>query len=320
MNVEALDKNNAGNGRISLSLHGNETVFTELSYQYPLKLLSPRVYNSVIAIAYILSYGGGLVSGDRIKLDVEVLSGAVLLLLTQVRLASSTLACDLIGIQGSTKVFKYRIGQKLAKAQEHPHDAFGQSTVQKLRVDVFVDGLLVLLPDPVTCFSEASYNQIQTFRLQEGASAVILDWLTSGRMSRGEAWKFSRYYSVNEVNIGGRRIARDTLLLQDTCNPSQSLERSVKDRMGDYSCYATVMLCGPRVRYLVEMFSALYRSITIYQQSEPGDLLWSMADMETGCVIRVAGKETDSVRCWLRDHLRGLETIIGSDVYSKAFV
>jgi len=35
--------------------------------------------------------------------------------------------------------------------------------------------------------------------------------------------------------------------------------------------------------------------------------------------VRVAATETDAVRQWLRDALRGLESQIGLDAYSKAF-
>jgi len=38
-----------------------------------------------------------------------------------------------------------------------------------------------------------------------------------------------------------------------------------------------------------------------------------------GCIVRVAATETDAVRQWLRDALRGLESQIGLDAYSKAF-
>lgn len=75
----------AGSGHIVLDLHGNQAVFSSLSYRYPLKILSPRIHEPTVAIAYVLTYGGGLVSGDRIHLRVDVASGASLLLLTQVR-------------------------------------------------------------------------------------------------------------------------------------------------------------------------------------------------------------------------------------------
>lgn len=79
-----------GKGRAILHRSADEVTFSELSYRYPLKLLSPRTFASddvPLAIAYILSYGGGLVSGDKIELDVEVGTGSALMLLTQVRLS-----------------------------------------------------------------------------------------------------------------------------------------------------------------------------------------------------------------------------------------
>ena len=98
------DDAQSGSGRIRLSLHGNEAVFSELSYSYPLKLLSPRVHEPCCGIAYMLTYGGGLVSGDRINVSVEVGSGASLLLLTQVSLGcyfDSTSAKCLLVVLGN---------------------------------------------------------------------------------------------------------------------------------------------------------------------------------------------------------------------------
>lgn len=76
----------AGVGRIVLDVHGMDAVFTELSYAYPLKLLSPRLTQPKVAIAYVLSYGGGLVGGDQIDLSVKIEKDSVLVMLTQVRL------------------------------------------------------------------------------------------------------------------------------------------------------------------------------------------------------------------------------------------
>ncbi|THH06939.1 hypothetical protein EW145_g3733 [Phellinidium pouzarii] len=284
MDLAADDVDNiAGFGRISLALHGCQAIFSELSYRYPLKLLSPRVSEPSVAIAYVLTYGGGLVSGDRIDLHVKVASGAALLLLTQ----------------GSTKVFKHRAGVRLAKAASDTEDMFGLSTVQKLNVDVQKDGLLLLLPDPVTCFSDAAYNQIQAFHLEEGASAALLDWVTSGRMSRGEEWQFSRYYSVNEVWLGKKRIARDVLLLEEDYGG----RRALKDRIGIYSCYATLILCGPKVRTVVDSLYASYHEISIYQLTTHAELIWSMSGIEGGCVVRIAGKETEGVKKWIRGRI-----------------
>jgi urease accessory protein len=73
-----------GSGRIVCRSHGPAVVFSELSSKYPLKLLSPQIIQDDVALVYILSYGGGLVGGDQVKLSVDVGSGIVLVLLSQV--------------------------------------------------------------------------------------------------------------------------------------------------------------------------------------------------------------------------------------------
>lgn len=73
-----------GGGRIASRSHGSEVVFSELVSTYPLKLLSPRVLQDDVALVYILSYGGGLVGGDRVQLSVDVGTGTTLVLLSQV--------------------------------------------------------------------------------------------------------------------------------------------------------------------------------------------------------------------------------------------
>jgi urease accessory protein len=75
-----------GTGRIVSHSHGLDVVFSELSSTYPLKLLSPKISQNGVALVYILSYGGGLVGGDSVNLSVDVGSGTVLILLSQVSL------------------------------------------------------------------------------------------------------------------------------------------------------------------------------------------------------------------------------------------
>lgn len=75
----------AGAGRIVLDVHGDDAIFTELSYAYPLKLLSPRLGQPKVAVAYVLSYGGGLVGGDQVDVTATVKKDGVLVLLSQVR-------------------------------------------------------------------------------------------------------------------------------------------------------------------------------------------------------------------------------------------
>lgn len=198
-----------------------------------------------------------------------------------------------------------------------------------MTVNIHAGSSLFLLPDPVTCFRSARYHQTQTFRVAGDASVVLLDWLTSGRKALGEEWAFERFYSVNEVWIEDKRIARDALLLEETpaakSSDGKGLElppRSVADRMAPYGCYATVLMYGtlaqPTIQYLLESYS----DITIFKHSSRPTLVWSVSPLcgGKGCVLRVAALETEEVRTWLRSALCRLEDVVGPDAYSKAFL
>ncbi len=207
--------------------------------------------------------------------------------------------------------------------------------MQRLDVSIDAGGALFLLPDPVTCFRDAAYHQVQTFRLARGASAVLLDWYTSGRRARGEEWAFAKYYSVNEVFVGGVRTARDVVLLDgaphggggdvgvDRQGQLTLPRRELADRMRPYACYATVLLYGPLVQGVVRELTERTQKISVFRVREPLDVLWSMSGVggdAGGRVVRVAGKETEDVKKWLCGALRGLIDVIGNEVYSKAFV
>ena len=82
----AIPKIRPGDGRIVVEFDPYRGhTFAQLSCTYPLKLLSPRSKEDIVAIVYVLSYGGGLVGGDEVELEVVVREGASLMLLSQVR-------------------------------------------------------------------------------------------------------------------------------------------------------------------------------------------------------------------------------------------
>jgi len=231
-------------------------------------------------------------------------------------------------------VFKTRPGGRAAVdyAPSIPNDL---TTVQHLDVSIDAGGALFLLPDPVTCFRDAAYHQVQTFHLARGASAVLLDWYTSGRRARGEEWAFAKYYSANEVFVDGVRTARDVVLLDgalhggggdvgvDLRGRLTPPRRTLADRMRPYTCYATLLLYGPLVQGVVRVLEERMQKIRVFRVGEPLDVLWSMSGVHGdagGRVVRVAGKETEEVKKWLCGALQGLIDVIGEEVYSKAFV
>ncbi|KAF8203120.1 UreD urease accessory protein-domain-containing protein [Pholiota molesta] len=298
----------AGGGCVTVSVHGERAVFSELSSTYPLKLLSPYIQDTT-ALVYLLTYGGGLVSGDEVDLRVHVELEATLVLLSQ----------------GTTKVFKARPGRRLACVKSDvPFNGehLPVSTRQSLEFRIAAKSLLLLLPEPVTCFRDASYNQYQRFHIQDDGSAVILDWITSGRISMGEDWAFSHYYSVNEIFHNEKRIAKDVMLLDDKELNPKVPNRPLRDRLHPYSCYAMLILFGPQVQSIITEIRLKYDQLSVFKTTTPAPVIWSLSPIDStngGVVIRVGGREMEMVKEWLKDMLYGLTRIVGLDVYRRAF-
>src|SRR5262245_38222153 len=95
----------------------------------PLRLLTPENHGRA-AWVYASSYGGGLVDGDCVEIDIEVGAGAAAYFSTQ----------------ASTKVYRSERG-----------------AVTGLRAAVAAGGLLIVMPDPVVCFAASRYVQTQRF-------------------------------------------------------------------------------------------------------------------------------------------------------------
>ena len=155
----------AGTGEIILALlPPGRQVLQKCTYQYPLKLIAPDPHHSSeekhVTVAFLLTYGGGLVGGDQIKLKVELQDATRLVLVTQ----------------GSTKIFK------------SPHRSVVSQQI--LNVSIGSKAALCYLPDPTQPFAESVYEQRQTFFVQpDGTSSLLmLDWLSEGRRARGESW------------------------------------------------------------------------------------------------------------------------------------
>ncbi|KAF3346698.1 Molybdenum cofactor biosynthesis protein 1 [Verticillium dahliae VDG2] len=154
-----------GEGRIVARLLPNgQPGFESITYQYPLKLISPSLTaGEKSALVFLLSYGGGLVGGDHVHLEILVRPDARLSIVTQ----------------GHTKIFKAASKTIVTR--------------QALRARIAAHAGLCLLPDPVQPFDDSVYEQTQLFTLAPTASLCLLDWVTQGRSARGEDWGFARW-------------------------------------------------------------------------------------------------------------------------------
>lgn len=212
-----------------------------ITYQYPLKLISPprNTQQHLSALVFLLSYGGGLVGGDTVALNIKVGQGSRLCIITQ----------------GHTKIFK----------------SASPEIVTRQNLDVLIqDGAaLCLLPDPVQPFAESVYEQTQIFRLQGAdASLCLLDWVTQGRSARGENWDLVRWFGRNEIwwassasdTDKARLLIRDAVKLDAGASLSDVV-RELKDTMHGNGIFGTLILRGPLLKALGTFFLAEFAAL-----------------------------------------------------------
>ncbi|KAJ2325702.1 hypothetical protein GGI00_004961 [Coemansia sp. RSA 2681] len=306
-----------GNGSVNCQVVAGQ-LRQEVASAYPLKIIAPHAGSGsdasschqglCPAVSYLMTYGGGLVHGDRIHVDVRVGPKCALVLLTQ----------------GSTKVFR-RQAKAAASSEEQ--------TLQTIVADVEPGALLCLLPDPVTCFEDAAYSQRQAVTLHGPTSSVVLlDWMTSGRMSRGERWAFAKYFSVNLIRTTAATAAsshaevavvvRDALLLQ---KHNQDFAR----RLAPFDALALILVLGPAVAAVAQTFRDEHRAQRIKpfrpnaaqeHASEESGIQWSVSEVDefgvTGVAVRAAGPSTEALKDWIKRRLALLQPTIGDCAWS----
>ncbi|KAK1836250.1 urease accessory protein UreD [Podospora conica] len=294
-------------GRILARILPNGTTGLEaISYQYPLKLITPsNPTETKSALIFLLSYGGGLVGGDTVHLSIDVEADSKLSIVTQ----------------GHTKVF--------------PSPTPDIVTRQTLDVRIAAGAALCLLPDPVQPFEASVYEQVQIFKLAAGANLCLLDWVTQGRTARGEDWSFVRWTGRNEVWTTGDGTAPERLLVRDSVilesRQAHAEMKSLRESMHSLGVFGTLVLRGQLMKKLGDFFLAEFdalprlgardwrsdearaRGEAMRDQMLPHDkwraqrlamesktkLLWSAAKVRGCVVVKFGASEVEASREWL---------------------
>jgi urease accessory protein len=235
----------------------------------PLRLLCPRRPGGV---AWIVAgnLGGGLVDGDDLALEVTVERAATCVVTTQ----------------ASTKVYRGRTRQRTA-----------------VRVDE--DAAVIVAPDPVVPFRDARFAQTTSIELAAGASLVLVDTVTAGRVAYGERWSAARIDSALEVAIAGEPGLIDRIVLERSetgggdpdgraggagGSASRGIDGDAGLRLQRFAALATCVLVGPRAagpaaRALARLTRPAPRAPVIVVGSP----------IAGGAAFRIAGERVDLV-------------------------
>ncbi|WNI16196.1 urease accessory protein UreD [Actinacidiphila sp. ITFR-21] len=231
---------------------------TELVQRYqksPLQIMRPLWIDPMMpgmSHVYLMSTGGGVAQADRYRMDFRCGPG------TEVHLTT----------QAATKVFR----------MEHDYAS------QRVHLTAEDGSYVEYLPDPLIPFRDARYYQRTEVTVAPGATVVIGDTLTAGRLARGERHD----YRVLATDLHIRR-PDGTLLAVDTLRlaPGSGRGRSEVAGPGVFAGHdhvASVFVVTDRAP-AAEVASALHHAL-----ADLGPLYGaSVLPGECGAWVRVLG-------------------------------
>ncbi len=157
-----------------------QTVLARQSFRAPFHLSKP--YWDVegrTLLVQVVNPTAGILEGDRLELYIGVAPGAALLVVTP----------------SVSRVFHMRAGEATG--------------VQRLAVES--GGWLEFLPEPLVPHRASRYRQSTEIEVAAGGELVFADFLTPGRIARGETWAWTRLKLELTVRVAGELILRERL-------------------------------------------------------------------------------------------------------------
>jgi urease accessory protein len=271
---EEASAHRPGRATIQVGVAGGRSRVQRARATSPLRLLTPANHGRA-AWVYTSTFGGGLVDGDAIALDIDVAPRAAALLSTQ----------------ASSKVYRSPRG-----------------TSSRLHARVGSGALFVHLPDVLTCFEGARYEQAQRIDLASDAGVVAIDWLSSGRRAAGERWAFAHCRTRLDVYVDAAHVLHDVMLLRPDEGP-------IAVRMGRFDVIGTIVLAGRVLRDEYGRVLDVVNGSPVGRRA--GEIVAASPLGDAGCLVRLAGPSVEDVGRSIRRLLAFVPALLGDDPWAR---
>jgi urease accessory protein len=143
----------------------------------PFHYLPPRAFPGEPPLLTIVNSSGGVLGGDQLDMRIELDPGTMLTLRTQ----------------AATKLYRSR----------------GEAARSHCRFSLGADARLDYFPDEIIPFAGSDYEQITMIDLSSGATALVGEVVTVGRLARDENLAFTRLALDLRCTGDGRLLLRD---------------------------------------------------------------------------------------------------------------
>ncbi|MCC9138627.1 urease accessory protein UreD [Pontibacter silvestris] len=247
----------------------------------PLKILNPGAYNKSSHVV-LSSYGGGMVSGDQIKLKITCGANTRLF----------------ISSQSNTKIFK---------------SVNGGVAEQVIEGELEEKGLAVIFPDPVVLQESSNYKQVQHWNTKPDSLLLVVDWFHSGRMDMGEKFVFDSFHSELKVSVNNKVVLLDRFSFK----PKENIATSPAN-FDQYQTMLSAYLVGtPNDEKFIHLANKLMQlkmqeSSSLNFNMVEKDMVLSVSKVKDGVYILRAMAKT---RLDLQPVCEEIMRILASDLY-----
>jgi urease accessory protein len=181
--------------QLEFSRQSHRSVFRCPRQDPPWKIVRGFTLEHGESLVHLNNVSGGIFGGDALKLSVRVHCGAEAQITTT----------------GATRIYRPR------------PEAADAILVSDFKVGK--DAVLEYLPDALIPFRSSRAFQRTSCSLDEGATLFFWETVAPGRTASGERFDYERLRLVTEVDVQGRAVFRDRLLLEPANSPMRSPAR-----------------------------------------------------------------------------------------------
>ncbi len=243
------------NLRLVFAKEGGGTILAESFSRMPFHVFPPfHEQDDGCAYTYVVNPTPGFLGGDRADLEIILRPGSH----------------AFITAPSATKILN--TGRDRAE--------------QTVRIHIADKAVLEYVPPYVIPFAGSRFRQNTRVQMEKTSRCLLVDWFSTGRVSRGESLAFEEYDNSTVVACDGEPIIFDRFVLL----PADE-DYSVSGRLESYTLSACLYFINggsPLPKPLMESIRGLARD---------GDVLAGVSTLDTdGLVMRIMGRNVPSVQ------------------------
>ena len=248
-------------GILDLELERNgtgKTIVTKQFSQVPLQFqraLYPENSLPEMAYLYVISPSGGILQGDRYRIDITLKNNAIAHMTTQ----------------GATSI--YSMNSNFAS--------------QILNITVDENCYFEYIPDQIIPNKNSRYYQKVNLNIHDNSTLVYSEILTPGRVAMGESFE----YDICYLRTHCKNQDKKTRFLENTKIEPKKQRLDDFGILWNYEIVGTVYVLT-RKESIVELEDAINKDISGMDKISVGT---SILPDESGIVIRILGNTTDNV-------------------------